>query len=120
MEALATKSFMLYTLHARSPKHVCIRIQKYCNRGFKFLEPLDFDGDLDSLMKQEETPLCTVNYYQYIDEDGDVQIATQEITRSTPCNVDTFRLQEKFISLVCPELLEYKQKPENVDKVICY
>lgn len=86
-----------------------MRIQKYCNRGFKFLEPVDFDGDLDSLMKQEETPLYIVDHGQYIDEDGDVQVTTQEIARSTPCNVDTFQLQEQFISMVCPELLEYKQ-----------
>jgi hypothetical protein len=108
LEALATKSFIVYTLHAESPKHVCTRAAKYCNRGFNFLEPIDFDGDFDSLMEQEEIPLYRVEHHQYIDEDGEIQISTKEFCRMLPHNVDTFRLQEKFMSMVCPELLQYK------------
>ncbi|CAF4735612.1 unnamed protein product [Rotaria sp. Silwood1] len=97
LQALATKSFIVYSLHARSPKHLCTRIAKYCNRGFNLLEPLDFDGDFDSLMIQEEIPLHRVEHQQYIDDDGEIQLATKEFHRSFLNNVDTFRLQEKFM-----------------------
>ncbi|CAF4903881.1 unnamed protein product [Rotaria magnacalcarata] len=40
LEALATKSFVVYSLHAQSPKSVCARIAKYCSRGFYHLEPI--------------------------------------------------------------------------------
>jgi hypothetical protein len=70
LQALATKSFIVYSLYARSPKHLCTRITKYCNRGFNLLEPIDFDGDFDSLMAQEEIPLYRVEHQQYIDDDG--------------------------------------------------
>lgn len=98
---------------------MCTRIQKYCSRGFKFLEPVNFNGDLDLLMKQEEIPLYMVDQYQYTNEDGEVQTVTQEITRSTPCNTDAFQLQEKFISMVCPELLEYNENSEDINETIC-
>ncbi|CAF3285241.1 unnamed protein product [Rotaria sp. Silwood2] len=107
LQALATKSFIVYSLHARSPKHLCTRIAKYCNRGFNLLEPLDFDGDFDSLMIQEEVPLYRVEHQQYIDDDGEIQFATKEFHRSFLNNVDTFRLQEKFMRMVCPQLLQY-------------
>jgi hypothetical protein len=108
LQALATKSFIIYNLHARSPKYLCTRIEKYCNRGFKFLQPIDFDGDFDSLMAQEEIPLYRVEHEQYIDDDGEIRIATKEFRRGFLNNIDTFRLQEKFMHMVCPQLLEYK------------
>ena len=108
LQALATKSFIVYSLHAQSPKHLCTRIAKYCNRGFNFLVAIDFDGDFDSLMAQEEIPLYRVEHLQYIDDDGEIQFATKEFYRSFVDNVDTFRLQEKFMHMVCPQLLQYK------------
>ena len=108
LQALATRSFIVYTLHAESPKHLCSRIAKYYNRGFDLLVPIDFDGDFESMMAQEETPLYRVEHQQYIDDDGEIQIATKEFYRVSAHNVDTFRLQEKFMSMVCPQLLQYK------------
>ncbi|CAF4124322.1 unnamed protein product [Adineta steineri] len=107
LQALATKSFIVYNLHARSPKHLCTRIAKYCNRGFKLLQPIDFDGDFDSLMTQEEIPLYRIEYHHYIDDDGEIQLATKEYRRGFLHNIDTFRLQEKFMHMVCPQLLQY-------------
>ncbi|CAF1446029.1 unnamed protein product [Adineta ricciae] len=108
LQALATKSFISYTLYARSPKHLCSRIQKYCNRGFKLLEPVDFDGNFDVLMAQEEIPPYRVEQHQYIDDNGDIQIVQKEFRRPFLDNIDTFQLQEKFINMICPELLQYK------------
>ena len=56
-QVLATKSFIIYSLHARSPKYSCTRIAEYCNKGLNLLEPIDFDGDFVLLMVQEEIPL---------------------------------------------------------------
>ncbi|CAF1202272.1 unnamed protein product [Adineta ricciae] len=92
LQALATRSFIVYTLNAQSPKH---------------LLPTSFDGDFDSLMAQEEIPLYRVEYQHYIDDDGEIQIITKEFRRPFLDNVDTFGLQEKFISTVCPQLLHY-------------
>ncbi|CAF1321492.1 unnamed protein product [Adineta steineri] len=105
LQALSTRSFIVYTLHARSPKHLFTRIEKYCYRGFNLLEPIDFDGDFEFLMAQEEIPLYRVEYQHYIDDEGEIQIATTEFRRPFLNNVDTFRLQEKFMHMVCPQLL---------------
>ncbi len=70
LEALATKLFIVYNLHAQILKHVCTRIAKYCKRGFELLEPIDFD----SLMAQDEIPLYRIEYQQYIDEDGKIHV----------------------------------------------
>ena len=106
-QALATKSFIIYSLHARSPKHLCIRIAEYCNRGCNLLEPIDFDSDFDLLMVQEEIPLYRIEHQPYMDDDCKIQLATKEFHRSFLNNVDTFRLQEKFMDMVCPQLLQY-------------
>jgi hypothetical protein len=108
LQALATKSFIAYTLYARSPRHLCTRIEKYCKRGFKLLEPINFDGNFDLLMSQEEIPLYRVEQRQYIDDDGEIQIVQKEYRRPFLGNIDTFHLQEKFINMVCPELLHWK------------
>jgi hypothetical protein len=108
LQAIATKSFFVYSLHAHSPKHLCARIKKYCNRGFMLLEPINFDGDFDLLMTQEEIPVYRVEHLRYIDHDGEIQIATREIRRGCLDNIDTFRLQEKFMDMVHPPLLHYQ------------
>lgn len=59
-------------------------------------------------MAQEEIPLYRVEYQQYIDDDGEIQIVTKEFRRGFLHNTDTFRLQEKFMRMVCPQLLQYK------------
>lgn len=107
LQALATQSFILYTLHGRIPKHICSRIVKYCQRGFQFLQPIDFDGDFESLMAQEEVPLYRVENYEYIDDDGKKVQTTRESNRLLARNVDTFNLQENFISMVSPQMLSY-------------
>ena len=107
MQALATRSFIVYTLHAESPKHLCTRIAKYCNRGFDLLVPMDFDGDFESMIAQEEIPFYRVEEQQYINDDGEIYIARREFYRIFAPNIDTFRLQEKFMSMVCPQLVQY-------------
>ncbi|CAM4962682.1 unnamed protein product [Rotaria socialis] len=96
-----------FPLHVRSPKHLCTRIAKYCNRGFNLLETVNFNGEFDSLIEQEEIPLYRVEHLTYIDDDGEIQFATKTFHRSFINNVDTFRLQEKFMHMVCPQLLQY-------------
>jgi hypothetical protein len=108
LQALATRSFIVYTLHAESPKHLCTRIAKYCNRGFDLLVPITFDGDFEWMMAQEEPPLFRVEHQQYIDDDGEIQTTTTEFSQFPTPNIDTFGLQEKFMSMVCPQLLQYK------------
>ncbi len=108
MQAIATKSFIVYSLNAQSPKHLCTRIAKYCNRGFNLLEPIDFDGDFNSLFEQEDIPLYRIEHQPYIDYNGEIQIATKESSRGFLENIDTFRLQERFMHMVCPQLLQYK------------
>jgi hypothetical protein len=100
---LATKSFIIYSLHAEVPKNVCTRIAKYCARGFHLLEPMNFDGDYDVLMKQTNIPLYRCEHRPYIDEEGEVQIATIEHWRRHARNIDIFRLQEAFMAAVCPQ-----------------
>ncbi len=108
LQALATRSFIVYTLHAESPKYLCTRIAKYCNRGFDLLLPISFDGDLESMLAQEEIPPYRIEHKKYIDDEGEICIATKESYRVFAHNIDTFRLQEKFMSNVCPQLLQYK------------
>ncbi|CAF0877870.1 unnamed protein product [Adineta ricciae] len=108
LQALATRSFIVYNLYGESPKHLCTRISKYCNRGFDLLLPIGFDGDLKSMMKQEDIPFYRIESKKYIDDEGEVHTSTTETYRGFMYNVDTFRLQEKFMLNVCPKLLEYK------------
>lgn len=106
MESLATKSFILYNLHGRSPKHHCTRVQRYCNRGFDFLEPKLFDGSFNHLMAEEEIPIYRTEKYQYVDDDGELQTAIVEIYRGNMENVDTYQLQDLFMTATCPQLLQ--------------
>ncbi|CAF1611904.1 unnamed protein product [Rotaria magnacalcarata] len=68
-------------LHAEVARHICTRIEKYCKKGFHLLEPIGFDGDFNVLMAQEEIPIYYVEQQQYIDDDGEIQIATKEYHR---------------------------------------
>ena len=107
LQAVATKSFVVYSLEAEAPKDVCNRIQKYCGRGFCLLEPHTFDGDFDELTQQSEIPLYRIERQDYLDDDGERRIATKEVWRQSSKNIDTFNLQEAFISGVhmqCEEL----------------
>ena len=98
----------MYTLHADISKNMCLRIQKYCNRGFKLIVPLNFDGDFNQLMSQELQPSYSVREFYYIDDDGEMQLATQENYFTHLPIVDTFHVQEEFMSSVCPQLLDFK------------
>lgn len=55
-------------------------------------------------MAQEEVSLYRVEYQQHIDVDGEVCIAQKEYCRGYLHNIDTFRLQEKFMHIVCRQL----------------
>ena len=100
LQALATKCFITYSLHGHTKKNVCNRIAKYCARGFYLLEPVNFDGNFDILMEQEEIPLYRSEERQVIDDEGEVQTTTAEYWRQPAPNIDTFQLQELFISNV--------------------
>lgn len=101
---MATKSFIVYSLHAETRKDVCNRISKYCRRGFKFLEPRRFDGNFDYMMKQVEIPLYRIEHRHIIDEDGEVQAAVMEYWRQPSRNIDTYQLQEAFIAASCSQM----------------
>jgi hypothetical protein len=94
---MATKSFITHSLHGEVAKHVCTRIAKYCARGFHLLEPINFDGDFEMLMKQDDIPLYRVQVREYIDDEGEIQISMTEYWRPRARNIDTFQLQEIFI-----------------------
>ncbi len=104
MQALATKSFVKYSLHGEAPQHVCSRITNYCARGFQLLEPITFDGDFNMLMKRTDIPLYRRERQECINDEGELQIATIEYWRRPARNIDTFQVQEVFIAALCPEL----------------
>jgi len=77
-----------------------------CNRGFRLLEPIHFDGNFDALMAQEEILPYRSEQCQYIDDDGTIHIAKREYCRMPVDNADIYQLQEAFITSACPELLD--------------
>ena len=81
LQALATKSFIVYSLHAKTPKNVCTRITKYCERGFTLLEPINFDGDFDILMKQADVPMYRAEHRDIIADNDEIQSVTTEYRR---------------------------------------
>ena len=109
LQAVATKSFIVYSLHAKTPKDICTRMAKYCERGFTLLEPINFDGDFDILMKQPDVPMYRTECRDIIDDNGEIQNVTIEYRRRPARNIDTFQLQEAFITAVHQETLELKQ-----------
>jgi hypothetical protein len=102
LQALATKSFLVYSLHAESSNNVCTRIGKYCERGFTLLEPINFDGDFNILMKQAVVPLYRMERHDYIDDDGELQSAIREYWQRPEHNIDTYQVQEAFLAAVYP------------------
>jgi hypothetical protein len=68
---------------------------------------MNFDGDFNMLMAQEDIPFYQSEQFEYMDEDGEIHIATREYRKIPINNVDTFELQEAFIASVCPQLLNY-------------
>ncbi|CAF1461479.1 unnamed protein product [Adineta ricciae] len=88
LQALATQSFMAYTLHPESPKHLCTRIGKYYDRGFDLLLPIGFDGDLESMMEEEEIPLYRFEYTKYTNDEGEIYAVTRECYQSFARNVE--------------------------------
>lgn len=100
LQAVATRTFVAYSLAGDAPKHVCNHIQKYCARGFTLLEPVTFDGDFDELTEQSEIPLHRIERTDYLDDDGELQTAFTEFWRQPSKNIDTFSLQEAFVNEV--------------------
>jgi len=49
---------------------------QYCAWGFHLLEPINFDGDFEILMKQNDIPSYRFKEHEYIDGEGEIQIAT--------------------------------------------
>ncbi len=109
LQAIATNSFICYTMHAEMDKSICNRIIRYCQRGFVFLEPQKFDNVLyiDIMArtvleeKKEETR-------EIMNDDGEIQTITITYQpRQWPYpNIDSHRLQGTFIKRIS------SQKPE--------
>ncbi|CAF1687666.1 unnamed protein product, partial [Adineta ricciae] len=100
LQAVATKSFIVYSLHGGITKNVFIRIEKYSKRGFTLLEPTNFDGNFTLIMKKPIIPLYRVEHRNFIDDDGEIQTETVEYWRQPARNVDTFNIQERFIAVL--------------------
>ncbi len=93
-------------MHRDMDKSICNRIIRYCQRGFVFLEPREFDcllyvDILDGTVleeKREETR-------EIMDDNGDIQIITATYhPRKWPFpNVDTYQLQENFMKQICSQ-----------------
>ncbi|CAF1131124.1 unnamed protein product [Adineta ricciae] len=106
LQAIATKSFICYTLYEDMTKCVYNRINRYCQRGFVFLEPQSFNTACYSdVMVKTVFDTKTVETRQILDDDGEFQTAT--ITREPSIlpffNVDPCFLQEAFIKQICSE-----------------
>ena len=109
LQAIATSSFICYTMHGSMEKSICNRIIRYCQRGFVFLEPQEFDNVLysdimaDTVLeeKAEETR-------ETMNDDGEIQtVTTTYEPRQRPFpNVDPHRLQETFIKRICSQKFE--------------
>jgi hypothetical protein len=103
LQAIATRSFICYTMHGSMEKSICNRIVRYCQRGFVFLEPQEFDNVLYiDIMTGTVLEEKTEEIREIMNDDGEVQIVT--ITyhpRTWPFpNVDSHRLQEAFIKQI--------------------
>ncbi|UJR12849.1 hypothetical protein I4U23_017023 [Adineta vaga] len=107
LQALATQSLIVCTLYPESPKHLYIRIDNYCNRVF--------DDDLESMMEQEEIPLYRIEHKKYIDDEGEFYTATIESHRDFAHNIDTFRLQGKFMSSA---MIDYSKDEKQVSDTV--
>ncbi|CAF1590784.1 unnamed protein product [Rotaria magnacalcarata] len=109
LQAIATNSFICYTMHGDMERSICERIIRYCQRGFVFLEPQEFDNALyiDIMArnvlkeKREETR-------EIMNDDGEIQIITitYEPRQFPYPNVDSHRLQETFIEQICRKKIE--------------
>ena len=104
LQAIATKSFICYTLYEDMPKCVYNRINRYYQRGFVFLEPQSFNTACYVSVKDKTVfDTTTVETREILNEDGEIQIAT--ITRDPSLipffNIDPYFLQETFIEHIC-------------------
>nr|AEN94421.1 putative fungal ankyrin repeat-containing protein [Adineta vaga] len=104
LQAIATKSFICYTLYEDMTKCVYNRINRYCQRGFVFLEPQPFNTAcyLDIMVKTV-FDTKTVETRQILNDDEELQTVT--ITREPSLlpyfNIDPYFLQETFIKQIC-------------------
>ena len=58
-------------------------------------------------MGQEEAPVYCIEHDKSIDDDGQVTTTTRELLRLPYVNVDAYQVQESFMKMVAPRLLEY-------------
>jgi hypothetical protein len=52
-------------------------------------------------MNQSDIPLYRFEERQFVDDEGELQVAMTEYWRAAARNIDTFELQELFIATVC-------------------
>jgi hypothetical protein len=93
-------------MHGEMDKNICNRIVRYCQRGFVFLEPQEFDNllyiDIMAGTVLEENREET---REIMTDDGEIQTITITYQpRKWPYpNVDSHRLQETFIKRICSQ-----------------
>jgi hypothetical protein len=103
LQAMATKSFVCYTMHGDMDRSIYDRIVRYCQRGFVFLEPKQFDDQLYADIKTHTVSEDIVEESrQIINDDGEIDtvVITYQPRRLPFPNVDTYRLQEMFIERI--------------------
>ena len=92
---------MCYTMHGGMYKSIFNRIARYCQRGFTFLESVAFDSlSYIDIMASTVIEKRTEQTREIVDDDGDVQTVTiiSDARRLPFPNIDTYRLQEDFIT----------------------
>ena len=99
LQAVATKSFVCYTMHGDMDRSIYDRIGRYCQRGFVFLEPRQFDYRLYiDIMAHTIPEDIVVESRQIMNDDGEIDtvVITYQPRRLPFPNVDTYQLQETF------------------------
>ena len=103
LQAMATKSFVCYTIHGEMNKSICDRIIRYYHRGFVYLEPTEFNSQFYvDIMACPPSNERTEESREIMNDDGEIQIVTTTYRqRYLPFpNVDTHQLQETFIERI--------------------
>ena len=103
LQAVATKSFVCYTMHGDMDRSIYDRIVRYSQRGFVFLQPTPFDNQLyANIMVHTVSEDIVEESRQIMNDDGEIDtvIITYHPRRLPFPNIDTHRLQETFISRI--------------------
>ena len=96
-------------MHGDMDRSIYDRIGRYCQRGFVFLEPRQFDNRVYAdIMAHTVSEDIVVESRQIMNDDGetDTVVITYQPRRLPFPNVDTYRLQETFIGEILSRVFE--------------